>query len=348
MVHFTKEKQSVESAMYLKEVKGRLFFYKRKPSGGWYCIPLGLYKNQKIQAVQKVGAILAVLEKGLEPISPKTKIKNLSLEGKITARVQQILDQHIYPFFGEFKPHEVDEAKISDYIVSRFGLDSDNELQAYENTLSKELQALQRLLQTVCGKNFKIDKPDYNKLSREILKPLTIKEIIYVSGFLNEKKYIPIYWFMVYTGMDIMDVVTLKPCDIKAGKRMSWIHRKRSKTQKEIKLPICKPLNDILSRLPKPLNPNQKIFPDINPKATSTYIRRVFDKAGLVGYGPKYLRRFVGSFLTDKGYSESWVGKALAHAEGSKQTEKYCQIYDSTMEEAFSLIEKEAINADNS
>ena len=57
------------------------------------------------------------------------------------------------------------------------------------------------------------------------------------------------------------------------------------------------------------------------------------------GYGAKYLRRYVASALLDAGYSMDWIGKALAHAEGSQITKKYTKVYKKTLQEAFSGIE---------
>ena len=65
--------------MYLKTIKGHLYFYKRKSGtvDSWYCTPLGLRSNEKTKGVQAVGAILADLDKGIEPTSAKTRVRNL-------------------------------------------------------------------------------------------------------------------------------------------------------------------------------------------------------------------------------------------------------------------------------
>jgi len=346
MVRFGKENKQGACPMCLKIINDRLYFFKWKPGkrkpgkkvtkDDFWQIPLGLFKNEKVKGLQAVGAILKDLEEGKEPCSPKTIVKNLVLKGRVTERAQQVLDTHIIPFFGEFKPHEIDEKVLSSYIEFRFGLDSDGSLRAYQSTLSKELQVLQRLLQSVNGKDYRLEYPKYSKLEKEILPPLTIEQIEHVSNFIIDKRYIPVYWFMVYTGVDIMDAVTLKSSEIKNG----WIDRKRSKTNRKIKLPICDPLKEILNSVPRPLDHNELIFKGINSKATSTYLRRIFKKAGLEGYGPKYLRRFVGSFLTNEGYSESWVAQVLSHVENSEQTKKYCQVYEKTLIEAFGKIKK--------
>lgn len=334
--------------MYIKNVKGHLYFYKRRgrKGEGWYCTPLGLRPHERTKAVQAVGAILADLEKGIEPTSVKTKVNNLVFREKVSDRRAGILENHIYPYFGEIKAHEIrkDSLRIlSEYIESRFGLDADGELQAKGDTIEKEIQTLQALLQTMFGKAFRLDKPKYNKIIFDSLPDLTLEQIEYVSGFINEKKYFYIYWFMAYTGVDIMDAITLKSAEIRDG----WIDRKRSKTQQKIYIPICEPLFRLMQSMPRSLDSNSRVFGDLNNKATSTYLNRIFKRAGLAGYGPKYLRRFIGAQLIDLGYSEEWAGKALSHSPNSKQTKKYCKIYESTLEEAFSKIKKKEAIGDS-
>lgn len=363
MLKLCVEKNNGGPPMYIKNVKGYLYFYKRKGGRGegWYCTPLNLKANQPTLAVQAVGAILADLERGIEPTSAKTTIRNLVFKGKVSDRRQGILDNHIYPFFGRMKAHYIQknsERLLSEYIESRFGLDADGELQAKGDTIDKEIQTLQALLQTMFGKTFRLDKPKYHKIIFESLPDLTFDQIEYVASFVKEKKYYLVFWFMAYTGCDIKDAVTLRSGEIIDG----WIDRKRSKTQQKIYIPICEPLAELMQSMPRPLNSDAKVFGDLNNKATSTYLNRTFKKAGealmedpkdpdeenpLAGYGPKYLRRFIGAQLTDLGYSEEWTGKALGHSPNSKQTKKYCKIYSSTLEEAFSKIKRKVALGDS-
>lgn len=343
---------------YLTEKKGLLYFRKRKPvpsTDEWH-ISLGLNKYQVIEAIQKIGIILADIGKGIEPSSPLTKVKTLTLPGKVSQRRQEILDNHIYSYFGEMKPREITTAILADYIEYRsvalygFGRDDDGELVAKKDTIGKEIQALQALLRLIFGSSFILERPPYNEIVFDPLPALTFEEIERVADYgIQCKKYEPLFWFLVYTGVDIMDAITLRTCDIKkvvnpkTGIAMNWIDRKRSKTQRKIRLPICPPLQSEMDKLPIQLNPREKIFSELQDsklptKAVSTYLIKAFTRAGLEGYSAKYLRRHIGAFLTNEGMSESWTAQALSHAPGSSQTKKYCQIYDDTMVEYFSRV----------
>ena len=174
----------------------------------------------------------------------------------------------------------------------------------------------------------------YEKLAREILPPLTLDQIEQASGFVPDR-YLGVFWTMAYSGADISDVLGLSPKHFKDG----WIIKERGKTGEDIAIPVCDPLTAIFKTIPWPINPEENIFPGLSSKAVSTQVRRSFTKAGLSGYGSKYLRRFIASVMLDNGYSNDWIGKALAHSEGSKVTKKYTKVYKSTLEEAFRKIQ---------
>jgi len=331
-----------ETPMYMKLVKGKWYANIPDPKRPGYKIqtPLDAYENETFKAVKKLGEIAADIEKGVDPTSARHKISKLRLTGKVSDRRTQALTTHIYPFFGEQKPRDIrdNDQIIEKYIVHRFGRGKDGELQAVGETLEKELQALQALLQTVYGRDYTIPKVKYTNLKREALEPLTYAQIEQVSGFVAEK-YRPIFWGMVYTGMDVSDVVYLTPGDFTDG----WIIKGRNKTGVEIAVPVCDPLAEILKGFPWPLDKAARIFPvEIKPKAVTTALLRAFKNAGMPGYGAKYLRRFIGAVMLDNGYSESWIAKALSHSEGSKETKKYTAVYKSTLEEAFGKIKNKA------
>jgi len=321
--------------VYMRLINGRWFsnIRSRKNPKTIIQISLDAYEKETRKATVNLGKILADLENGISPTSARKKINQLQIKGRMTKRMEQALRVHVYPYFGEYRPGEIDEEVIAKYIESRFGLSGDGELQAYANTIKKELNALQRLLQSALGGGYRLLKVKYKNLTKEILPPLTLEQIEKVSRFVMDECK-PVYWLMAYTGMDISDVVYLKPEDFKDG----WIIKERGKTTQEIAIPVCEPLSDILKTAPWPIKQDARIFPDVDPEFISKHIINCFKKAGLDGYGSKYLRRFIASVMLDNGYSNDWIGKALGHAEGSKITKRYSKVYKATLEEAFGKI----------
>lgn len=321
--------------MYMRLINGR-WFSNIRDKKNWkkkIVVSLDAYEQETRKATVNLGKILADIENGISPTSARKKIISLEIKGRMTKRMAQALRTHVYPYFGSYRPGEIDEEIIAKYIEHRFGLSIDGQLQAYANTIKKELQALQRLLQPVFGLAYRLPRVKYKNLTKEILPPLTLGQIERVSSFVMDE-YKPVYWLMAYTGMDISDVAYLKPDDFKDG----WIIKQRGKTAQDITIPICEPLSDILKNVPWPIKQDTRIFPDVDPEFISKHIINCFKKAGLDGYGSKYLRRFIASIMLDNGYSNDWIGKALGHAEGSKITKRYSKVYKATLEEAFGKI----------
>jgi integrase len=334
-VYSSRKETKEGEAMYMRVINGRWYSNVRDKKNPKKKIQVSLdaYKNETFKAAKNLGVVLADIEKGINPTSARKNIHKLKLPGKLTERTESALRNHIYPFFGGYKPGDIDKNKIEKYIEHRFGLNADGELQAYRNTIEKELLALQRLMQTAYGDSYKLPQVKYKKLRKEILPPLTLEQIEMVSRYILDT-YRPIYWIMAYTGMDVSDAISLTPRNFKDD----WIEKERGKSGIEIAVPVCEPLANILKNVPWPIHQDARIFSNMTANGCAIHVRRCFKKAGLDGYGSKYLRRFIASIMLDNGYSNDWIGKALAHAEGSKVTKKYTKVYRSTLEKAFEKI----------
>lgn len=296
-------------------------------------VSLDAYANEKRKAQIALGGILKDMENGIRPLSARSRISKLKIEGRVSSRAAQVLRCHLYPFFGKYKPKEVDHGLITDYIEFRFGRNREGELQAFPNTIKKELLTLQQLLQVPFGESYRLPKVEYRKLKRQILDPLTIQQIELAAEHVGPR-FIPLYWIMAYTGIDIGDAIGLRPMDFKDN----WLKTVRGKTEQRIEVPVCPELRDLLKGVPWPLDKTERIFKGVNPKETSTNIRRAFVAAGLDGYGPKYLRRFIGSILLAQGNTKDWIAKMLSHAEGSAETDRYLGVYRTQAEEEFNKI----------
>jgi len=316
-------------------INGRWYsnIYDPQNPGKKIVVSLDAYANEKRKAQIALGGLLKDMENGIRPLSARSRISKLKISGRCSDRTARILSLHIYPFFGKYKPKEVDHGLITDYIEFRFGRSEQGELQAYPNTIKKELLTLQRLLQVPFGDSYRLPKVEYNKLKRQILEPLRIEQIELAAEHVGSR-FVPVYWIMAYTGIDIGDAIALRPMDIQDN----WLKTVRSKTNQKIEVPVCPVLRDILREVPTPLNKSEKIFKEINSKEVSTNIRRAFESSGLGGYGSKYLRRFIGSILLAQGCTKDWIGKMLSHAEGSAETDRYLGVYRTQAEEEFNKI----------
>ena len=339
-----KEKNSMPFRMKL--VNGRWFSNVRdkRDWGKIHCVSLDAYEHEQEKALIKLGDVLRDILQGVDPVSARKQVSKLKIKTP-SKRAKQVLAQHIYPFFGKYKPREVTKELIESYVEHRFGLSGRGELRGVKSTLDKELNVLQSLLKTV-DPNYKKPKMIYRKIRRDILDPLLEEQISFVSESLGAK-YIPVYWIMAYTAMDVSDAVLIRGRDFTKD---GWIDKPRGKVEdidgERIVVPVLPALAEILKSVPRPIDPEARLFPDINPKATTTAILRAFKVSGLPGYGAKYLRRYIGSALCDEGYPEELIGKILSHADGSKVTGRYTQIYKTRVQEAFNKLGQRGKNVE--
>jgi len=316
-----------------KKGKPRHFWSKFRWDGQAIEVSLEATEYEPKKAAAKLGEILKDLKDGIHPQSIRQRIKNLKIKVPIIQRNQEILDLHIYPFFGLYRPRDVVLDLISNYIEYRYGLNDQGKLQAVHNTIDKELIVFQMLIRTV-DKHWIVPRPDYEHIQRKgELPPLTWEEIK-ITALSIPARYIAIYWVMAYTALDISDVTALRQFEVKDG----WINSKRGKTKIDIHVSICKELQTEFNKLPKQLNPNALLFPNIENDKVSKEIIRAFKRAGFPGYGSKYLRRFVASDMGKNGYSETLIGRMLSHAPGSKLTAGYIKPYDDQLIEAFACV----------
>jgi len=313
--------------------KPRKYWTKFRWDGESIEVSLNATEFEKAKAIAQFGEILKDLKDGIHPQSIRQRIKNLKIKKKVIQRNQEILDTHLYPFFGLFRPRDVDLDLMSSYIEYRYGLNDLGKLQAVHNTIDKELIVLQMLIRTV-DKHWIVPRPDYEHIQRKgQLHPLTFEQI-QTTALSVPARYLVIYWVMAYTGLDISDVTGLRQFEVKAG----WINSKRGKTGIDIHISICKELQEQFNKLPINLDPNALLFPGIDNHEVSKEIIRAFKHAGFPGYGSKYLRRFVASDMGKNGYSETLIGRMLSHAPGSKLTAGYIKPYDDQLIEAFACV----------
>ena len=316
--------------------KPRRYFSNFKWKGKKIEVALNATEYEKHKALTELGNLFSLLRSGIEPNRVRQKIKKLKIPGVIDERNQGILDKHLYPFFGESLFNDIDEIKIAAYIEHRFGLNDKGKLQAVHNTIDKELILFQKLLRCA-DKIFKLPRPDYERMAEKgkDLPPLTFQQVEHAAPFMP-KTYLSVYWVMAFTALDIGDALDLRQGQVKNG----WIDRKRNKTGRPIHLPVCPELAEVFKGLPRNLDPDAVLFPDLVGHRVSKGIIAGFKRADLPGYGSKKFRHFLASLMQNDGFSTELVAKMLAHAEGSKITDDYIKIYDDTMIQAFGQVAK--------
>ena len=322
-------------------------FFKHKYVG----VSLNANEREVRQADYNLGMLLQDLQLGKTPNGTRKKIRLLKPLKPFDSDALGSRKNYIDPFFGEYTPNELTLGLMEKYLEHRWGKNKDGNLQAMERTLKGEMMVLRQLVGSV-DESFNFHKRlladlKYVSLYRDLLQPLTREQIDLAWGQAKITRggadFKRAFWIMVWTGMEAKDICTLCPKHFVNIKGEEWLVKSRHKTmlQKQttiIKVPILPEFQKILSEVPVPLNKNAPYFPHLANDSCNKAIGKWFDKAGLKGYGSKYLRRHLGELALDLGQSETWVQQALGHAFDSKVTRKYMRVREGSMMDVFEKI----------
>ena len=306
-----------------------------------------LYNNVKNGKYRKG---LTTLIKLLTPVDLKRyKPKEFDVEGK------GIQKKWINDFFGEYTPNELNKGLIIKYMEQKWGRNEEGKLFAKERSFKADMAVLKSLCKSA-DKDYDFealtDGLRYVSEFRDFLPPLTKVQIDMAWEAATKTKvrgegesFKKAFWIMVYTGIEAMDIWELKPKHFKVIDGQEWLIKDRHKTQNNkhknvIKVPVIPQLKKIIDSLPIPIDKSTKYFTNFDTENCNQAISRYFSKAGLEGYGSKYIRKYMGSLLTTLGYSQAFIGQVLAHAVDSKQTKKYMKVPDGSLAESFDKIAK--------
>ena len=350
------------------DLKGKPHYVKRKWyacfefKGRFYGNSLGADKEDELAAYKNLVVLYEEVKTGKHKKGLKTKIKLLSpvdlkkyKPKEFDVECKGIQKNWINPFFGEYTPSDLSKELIVKYMEAKWGRNEEGKLQAMERSIKADLGVLKSLCKSA-DKNFDFDDLTdglrYDSQIRDFLPPLT-KDLIDRAWESAQKTKVrkegenfkKAFWIMVYTGIEAMDIWDLSPKHFVVIDGQDWLVKERHKTKYNkrknvIKLPVIPQLKKIIDSLPIPIGKNTKYFPNFDTENCNQAIGRYFTKAGLDGYGSKYLRKYMGSLLTTLGYSEAFIGQVLAHATDSKQTKKYMKVPDGALAESFSKIAK--------
>lgn len=345
---------------YVKRNWYACFKYKNK----FYGDSLKAEEKEEVKAFKNLTILINEVETGKYRKGLKTKIKFLTPVDlkKFKPKTFSVEDAGIQknwinPFFGELTPNELTKDLIIKYMENKWGRNEEGKLQAMERSLKADLGVLKSLCKSA-DQAFDFDDLThglkYDSQNRDLLPPLEKHQIdkawesakntkVRKEGEIFKKAF----WIMVYTGIEAMDIWDLRPKHFVLIDGQVWLIKDRHKTKYNnrkmvIKIPVLPQLKKIIDSLPIPINKNTRYLEDKDQKTftdnCNQAIGRYFKKAGLEGYGSKYLRRYMGKLLTELGYSEAFIGQVLAHAQDSKQTKKYMKVSESATLEAWDKI----------
>ncbi len=334
----------------MMRLKNGKWFAAFKLKGRMVGTSLDAYEHERAKAAMNLGRLLEKMERGEEPSQLRKKFRTMvpryweqfekRIESKktetIRIRNEIAIRLHLIPFFGEIKFEDTAEDTIRDFVKVR------ERKGATKSTLKKELRVLKDIL-VLANPGFEMPEIEFSHKGKTQSRALMMDEVLNVQKFVKAQSqefgttYKIIYQILAFTSMDVKEVVNLNwdQIDMETG----WIRGNRFKTGNPVRIPICRRLNDLLKSF-KVRNIDGRLFHGMSSKQVATALRRAFKAAGLGEFSAKSLRHFAPSLLGNAGCDEAIIAKGLGHSAGSKCTKVYIHPYDSTLKQAFKLLDE--------
>ena len=218
----------------------------------WLTMPTGAWKGQERLAYTKIGKYLEMLENGIHPKAHKMYIRQLNYVPENEDN-KLIWTAGVKPFFEGARVMEIDKAALERYAESRWGMADGRRPYYKKDTFSKHTRILKHAIRTVL-KNWELPEMDCVEISFEKKPPLTFEDARIVAPYVKKQSkqfglmYWMGFWIEAYTAIDTGDVITLAPEHF--IKERTWIKKRRGKTDQWIKIPIPKPLLEIIDEVP--------------------------------------------------------------------------------------------------
>lgn len=323
---------------------------------------LKAYEHDWRTAIDNLALLKKDLRDGITPNGTRTQIKNLKPRKEFKSEDAGYRRKWIDPFFGDLTIEELTYHHIEQYMEFVWGRDEKGNLKAMESPFKAHKRVLRQLIHSVCPNydfSEKLLKDEncvpikYVSCRKDLLQPLT-KEQIELAWESAKKmrtkmgkgeQFKKAFWIMVYTGIEAMDILDLKPKHFKTIGGQEWLIKPRHKTMLTknapmIKIPVLPELKKIMMQIPTPLSKDAPFFPNFDNESCNKAIGKYFTKAGIPGYGAKYLRRHLAERALAVGQSETWVQQALGHCDDSEQAKVYMRVSDAAMVDVFAKIAK--------
>lgn len=147
-----------------------------------------------------------------------------------------------------------------------------------------------------------------------------------------------LFVFSCYTSLSYIDVINLTESNITIGiDGKLWLHYKREKTSKPIRIPLLPKALDIIEsykRAQKPKNQENALFPKISNQKLNAYLKEIADLCGIKKNLTFHIARhtFATTVMLCNGVPIETVSKLLGHSKLST-TQIYARVVESKISE---------------
>lgn len=239
----------------------------------------------------------------------------------------------------KYNVQDIDVREINPAFVANYEFWLRTVRKCENNTTVKYIKNFQKIINIYIANDWMTKNPFINYKSK--LTPVIPNfldenqlKIICEKEFKSERLTLvkDIFVFSCYTGLAYVDIQTLTADNISIGLNgRRWITTKRTKTKKDVRLPILPIADEILSKYsnhPKCLNEN-KVLPILSNQKMNAYLKEISDICE-VGFDLTFhtaRHTFATTVTLNNGVPLETVSKMLGHS-SLKMTQHYAKLLD--------------------
>lgn len=227
----------------------------------------------------------------------------------------------------------------------------DHHLPMGNNTVMKHIERLRKMTNLAVRLGWLDKDPfvayrlSFKRVEREFLTQLELDTIKKKQFKIERLQYVKdLFVFACYTGLSYIDVMNLKPNNIRIGiNRMTWIITQREKTTTPVRIPLLSQAQVLIDKYkdhPRSVNKGT-IFPNISNQKLNSYPKEIADVCEIDKNLTFHVARhtFATTVTLTNGVPIESVSKMLGHTD-LKTTQIYAKVVEKKISDDMAILEK--------
>ena len=227
----------------------------------------------------------------------------------------------------------------------------DHHLPMGNNTVMKHIERLRKMTNLAVRLGWLDKDPfvayrlSFKRVEREFLTQLELDTIKKKQFKIERLQYVKdLFVFSCYTGLSYIDVMNLKPNNIRIGiDRMTWIITQREKTTTPVRIPLLSQAQVLIDKYkdhPRSVNKGT-IFPNISNQKLNSYLKEIADVCEIDKNLTFHVARhtFATTVTLTNGVPIESVSKMLGHTD-LKTTQIYAKVVEKKISDDMANLEE--------
>ena len=227
----------------------------------------------------------------------------------------------------------------------------DHHLPMGNNTVMKHIERLRKMTNLAVRLGWIEKDPfvayrlSFKRVERKFLSQIELNAVEKKQFKIERLQYVKdLFVFSCYTGLSYIDVMNLKPNNIRVGiNGMNWIITQREKTTTPVRIPILSQAQVLIDKYkdnPKSVNKGT-VFPNISNQKLNSYLKEIADVCEIDKNLTFHVARhtFATTVTLTNGVPIESVSKMLGHT-NLKTTQIYAKVVEKKISDDMAILEE--------